>query len=140
MGRSVIVLESSWGGTADNGITYSIFNSSWSTRDSVDNIIRGNIIDVTVKVPGIVLCSRNDGDVVRKVAGTIISGNQFGSETANSQYVRLISQDAAGVSGTIGYLNTYPAKATASNFIMGISANWAKLSPEANRTSVAWES
>ena len=140
VGRSVIVLESSWGGTADNGITYSIFNSSWSTRDSVDNIIRDNIIDVTVKVPGIVLCSRNDGNDVRKVAGTIISGNQFGSETANSQYVRLISQDAAGVSGTIGYLNTYPAKATASNFIMGISANWAKLSPEANRTSVAWES
>ena len=95
---------------------------------------------MTVKVPGIVLCSRNDGNDVRKVAGTIISGNQFGSETANSQYVRLISQDAAGVSGTIGYLNTYPAKATASNFIMGISANWAKLSPEANRTSVAWES
>ena len=140
VGRSVIALESSWGGTADNGITYSVFNSSWSTRDSVDNIIRGNIIDVTVKVPGIVLCSRNDVDVVRKVAGTIISGNQFGSATENSQYVRLISQDAAGVSGTIGYLNTYPAKATAANFIMGTSANWAKLSPEANRTSVAWES
>ena len=140
VGRSVIVLESSWGGTADNGITYSIFNSSWSTRDSVDNIIRGNIIDMTVKVPGIVLCSRNDGDVVRKVAGTIISGNQFGSETANSQYVRLISQDAVGVSGTIGYLNTYPAKATASNFTMGAAANWAKLSPEVNRAAVAFES
>ena len=140
VGRSVIALESSWGGTADNGITYSVFNSSWSTRDSVDNIIRGNIIDVTVKVPGIVLCSRNDVDVVRKVTGTIISGNQFCSETANSQYVRLISQDAVGVSGTIGYLNTYPAKATAPNFIMGTSANWAKLSPEVNRTSVAWES
>ncbi len=140
VGRSVIALESSWGGTADNGITYSVFNSSWSTRDSVDNIIRGNIIDVTVKVPGIVLCSRNDVDVVRKVAGTIISGNQFGSATENSQYVRLISQDAVGVSGTIGYLNTYPSKATAPNFIMGTSANWTKLSPEANRTSVSWES
>ena len=95
---------------------------------------------MTVKVPGIVLCSRNDVDVVRKLAGTIISGNQFSSATENSQYVRLISQDAAGVSGTIGYLNTYPSKATASNFIMGTAANWAKLSPEVNRAPVAFES
>ena len=140
VGRSVIVLESSWGGTADNAITYSVVNPNWSTMDSIGNIIRNNIIEVSVKVPGIVLCSRNDNTVVRKLTGTIISGNQFGAASANSQYTRLITQDAAGISGTIGYLNTYPPTANASNFIMGTAANWAKLSPEVNRTSVSWES
>ena len=51
-----------------------------------------------------------------------------------------ITQDPAGISSTIGYLNTYPANATASNFIMGTAANWAKLSPEVNRPAVAFES
>ena len=140
VGRATIVLESSWGGTADNKITYSVVNPNWSTMDSIGNIIRDNIIEVSVKVPGIVLCSRNDDTVVRKLTGTIISGNQFGAASANSQYIRLITQDAAGISGTIGYLNTYPPTATASNFIMGAAANWVKLSPEVNRTSVSWES
>ena len=65
---------------------------------------------------------------------------QFGAASANSQYTRLITQDAAGISGTIGYLNIYPPTATAPNFIMGAAANWAKLSPEVNRAPVAWES
>lgn len=142
VGRAVIVLESSWGGTADNSITYSVANPNWSTMDSVGNIIRNNIIEMTgtIKVPGIVLCSRNDDTVVRKLTGTIVSGNQFGATSANSQYVRLITQDAAGISGSIGYLNTYPPTSTAANFIMGAAANWAKLGPEVNRTSVSWES
>ena len=140
VGRATIVLESSWGGTADNAITYNLANPNWSTMDSIGNIIRNNILEVSVRVPGIVLCSRNDDTVVRKLTGTIVSGNQFGAASANSQYVRLITQDPAGISGTIGYLNTYPPTATASNFIMGAAANWAKLSPEVNRTSVSWES
>lgn len=140
VGRSVIVLESSWGGTADNKITYSLANPNWSTMDSIGNIIRNNIIEVSVRVPGIVLCSRNDDTVVRKLTGTIISSNQFGAASDNSQYIRLITQDAAGISGTIGYLNTYPPTSTASNFIMGAAANWAKLSPEVNRAPVAFES
>ena len=140
VGRATIVLESSWGGTADNAITYSVVNPNWSTMDSIGNIIRNNIIEVSVRVPGIVLSSRNDDAVVRKLTGTIISGNQFGAASANSQYIRLITQDAAGISGTIGYLNTYPPTATASNFIMGTAANWVKLSSEVNRTSVSWES
>ena len=140
VGRATIVLESSWGGTADNKITYNLANPNWSTMDSIGNIIRNNIIEVSIRVPGIVLCSRNDDTVVRKLTGTTISGNQFGAASDNSQYIRLITQDAAGISGTIGYLNTYPPTATASSFIMGTSANWAKLSPEVNRTSVSWES
>ena len=139
-GRAAIVVESSWGGTADNAITYSLANPNWSTMDSVGNIVRNNIINVTSRVPGIVLCSRNDGDVVRKLTGTIVSGNQFGAGTAISQYVRLITQDPAGISGTIGHSNTYPPTATSANFIMGTSAAWAKLVSEANRASVAWES
>lgn len=140
VGRAAIVVESSWGGTADNKITYSEANPNWSTMDSIGNIIRNNIIEVSARVPGIVLCSRNDDTVVRKLTGTIVSGNQFGAGTAISQYVRLITQDPAGISGTIGHSNTYPPTATSANFIMGTSAAWAKLVSEANRASVAWES
>lgn len=140
LGRAAIVLESSWGGTADNLITYNIYNNpNWGKGDCVDNIFRGNVLNISSPVPGIVLCSRNDGSVPRRILGTVVSGQIFLQPSANTQYVRMITQDDNGISGTVMRGNRYPAGSTSDKFMMGAASMYAQIQPEVNRPSLAFE-
>lgn len=146
--RAAIVLESSWGTVELPGTSATIRsigydaenNPNWSTRDSVDNNIKNNIIDISIARPSIVLISRNDDDVVRSVKGTVITGNRVPDGSQSNVYVQFIQKDAAGIVGTVMNGNVYPAGSAAGKFILGSAVNYARLEKEAGRPEVGFES